>query len=72
MAYPSRRTLKVLPQFRGTATVRQTPEQRSALLAFIATAYREARSIHEARGTGRAQPSETDQDRFSGSEPRYS
>ncbi len=56
MAYPSRPTLKVLPQFRGTASIRQTPQQRATLLAFVTTAYQEGRSIHElAELTGRTQ-----------------
>ena len=56
MAYPPRPTLKVLPQFRGTANTRQTPQQRATLLAFVATAYQEGRSIHElAELTGRTQ-----------------
>jgi len=49
MAYPSRPTLKLLPQFRGTAGTRQTPQQRATLLAFVEAAYREGRSIHESR-----------------------
>lgn len=56
MAYLSRPTLKVLPQFWGTASTRQTPQQRATLLAFVATAYQEGRSIHElAELTGRTQ-----------------
>lgn len=47
MAYPSRPTLVLLPQFRGTATVRQTRDQREALLAFVDEHYRAGRSLRE-------------------------
>ena len=56
--YPSRPTLAVLPQFVGTARVgiRRTPEQRAALLAFVAKEYAAGRSVHElAELTGRTQ-----------------
>ncbi|MGO0578250.1 helix-turn-helix domain-containing protein [Ornithinimicrobium panacihumi] len=36
-----------LPEFRGTATVRQTPAQREALLSFCAEQYRAGRSLRE-------------------------
>jgi hypothetical protein len=56
MAYPSRPTLKTLPQFRGTAGTRQTPQQRAQLLAFVAAEYAAGRSVHElAELTGRTQ-----------------
>lgn len=47
MAYPGRPTLKALPEFKGTATTRQTPQQRQRLVQFCATEYRAGRSIHE-------------------------
>ena len=56
MPYPSRPTLTVLPQFRGTASVRQTPEQRAALLAFVDEHYRAGQSLRQlAEATGRTQ-----------------
>lgn len=56
MPYPGRPRLPVLPQFRGTATIRPTPEQRAALLAFVDEHYRAGRSIHQlAELTGRSQ-----------------
>ena len=45
--YPSRPTLKPLPQFQGTATTRQSPEQRAALLRFVAGEYTSGRSLRE-------------------------
>lgn len=39
MAYPSRPVRDVLPQFNGTATVRQTPQQRADLRTFVAEQY---------------------------------
>jgi len=54
--YPSRPTLAVLIQFADTASTRQTPEQRAALLAFVAEQYPAGRSVHElAELTGRTQ-----------------
>ncbi len=57
MAYPSRPTLQVLPEFKGTASVRQTPEQRARLLAYVAEQYQAGgRSLRElAELTGRTQ-----------------
>jgi hypothetical protein len=56
MAYPSRPTLATLPQFRGTAGIRQTPQQRAQLLAYVAEQYTAGRSVHElAELTGRTQ-----------------
>ena len=56
MAYPSRPTLATLPQFRGTAGVRQTPQQRAQLLAFMAEQYAAGPSLRElAELTGRTQ-----------------
>ncbi|MEW1952789.1 helix-turn-helix domain-containing protein [Terrabacter sp. NPDC080008] len=56
MPYPCRPVLEVLPEFAGTASVRQTPEQRGRLLAFCAEQYAVGRSIHElAELTGRTQ-----------------
>ncbi|WP_410905881.1 helix-turn-helix domain-containing protein [Puerhibacterium sp. TATVAM-FAB25] len=56
MAYPGRPTLKVLPQFAGTNVVKSTPEQRPALLAFVAEQYQAGRSLRKlAVLTGRTQ-----------------
>lgn len=56
MPYPARPVLTVLPEFVGTASIRQTPEQRERLLTFCAEQYRAGRSIHElAELTGRSQ-----------------
>ena len=56
MTYPSRPVLQVLPQFVGTAGVRQTPVQRERLLVFVAQQYSEGRSLRElAELTGRTQ-----------------
>jgi hypothetical protein len=56
VAYPSRPSLDVLPAFDGTANTRQTPEQRAALLAFVASEDTEGRSLRELCGlTGRKQ-----------------
>jgi len=35
MVYPGRKILDVLPEFAGTATVRQSPEQRECAAAAI-------------------------------------
>lgn len=54
--YPGRPVLEVLPQFVGTASTRQTPEQRARLLAFCADQYLAGRSLRElAELTGRTQ-----------------
>ena len=45
MPYPARPVLPVLPQFIGTAGVRQTPEQRQQLLEFVASEYAAGRSL---------------------------
>ncbi|WP_367652508.1 helix-turn-helix domain-containing protein [Intrasporangium sp.] len=47
MPYPARPVPDPLPQFVGTATVRQTEEQREALLSFVEKGYREGRSLRE-------------------------
>lgn len=46
MPYPGRPVLNVLPEFIGTASTRQTPDQRERLLTFCAEQYRAGRSIH--------------------------
>ncbi|WP_374510829.1 helix-turn-helix domain-containing protein [Terrabacter sp. Ter38] len=56
MSYPGRPTLSVLAEFVGTATIKQTAQQRARLLAFCAEQYAAGRSIHElAELTGRSQ-----------------
>ena len=56
MAYPSRPTLRVLPQFDGTNSTRPTREQRRALVEYIAREYAAGRSLRElAELTGRTQ-----------------
>ena len=56
MAYPSRPVFEVLPQFRGTASVRQTAAQRRRLIEFVAAEYQHGRSLRElAEQTGRTQ-----------------
>lgn len=56
MPYPSRPVLTVLPEFVGTAGIRQTPEQRARLLAFVAAEYQRGRSLRElGELTGRSQ-----------------
>jgi predicted transcriptional regulator len=56
MSYPSRPVLEVLPQFRGTASVRQTAAQRRRLIEFVAVKYQRGRSLRElAEQTGRTQ-----------------
>lgn len=47
VVYPGRATLRMLPEFEGSAGIRQTSEQRAALLAFVAKEYTADRSIHE-------------------------
>ena len=56
MPYPARPVLKTLPQFVGSNVIKPTPEQRAALLAFVAEQYRAGRSLRElAELTGRTQ-----------------
>lgn len=56
MPYPGRPVLDVLPQFVGTAVVRQTPEQRQQLLTFVAREYAAGKSLRQlAELTGRSQ-----------------
>lgn len=56
MSYPSRPVLEVLPQFLGTNLVRQSEQQRRALMVFAAAEYRNGRSLREiAELTGRTQ-----------------
>ena len=56
MAYPSRPVRDVLPQFQGTATTRQTRDQRDALRAFVAQHYPAGYSLRVlAELTGRSQ-----------------
>ena len=56
MAYPSRPTLRVLPQFAGTNGTRPTREQRRALVEYVAREYEAGRSLRElAELTGRTQ-----------------
>lgn len=56
MPYPGRPLLNVLPEFVGSASNRQTSQQRTRLLAFCAEQYEAGRSIHElAELTGRSQ-----------------
>lgn len=56
MAYPGRPVRDPLPEFEGTAKTRQTREQRSALLTFVATGYQNGLSLRElAELTGRSQ-----------------
>lgn len=47
MPYPSRPALDPLPEFKGTASTRQTAEQRSRLLTFVRAKYAEGRSLRE-------------------------
>lgn len=47
MVYPGRPVREPLPQFVGTAGARQTPEQREALLEFVAAEYQAGRSLRE-------------------------
>lgn len=56
MSYPGRPVLEVLPQFAGTATIKQSPQQRAALLEFVAENYSAGRSLRElGELTGRSQ-----------------
>lgn len=47
MSYPSRPVLEALPEFQGTAAVRQSAEQRQRLLAFSAEQYLAGRSLRQ-------------------------
>ena len=47
MPYPSRPVLEPLEEFKGSATVRQSPEQRARLLAFAAEQYVAGRSLRQ-------------------------
>ncbi|MGL5825734.1 MAG: helix-turn-helix domain-containing protein [Nocardioides sp.] len=47
VSYPGKPALEPLPQFRGTALVRQTPEQRAALIEFVAREYQAGKSLRE-------------------------
>mgnify|MGYP003416249049 FL=1 len=47
MPYPSRPVLEALPEFQGTATVRQSAEQRARLVTFSAEQYRAGRSLRQ-------------------------
>ena len=47
MPYPSRPVLKPLEEFKGSATVRQSPEQRARLIAFAAEQYVAGRSLRQ-------------------------
>ncbi len=56
MANPSRPVRDVLPQFLGTASTRQTLQQRAALRAFVAQHYPAGYSLRVlAELTGRSQ-----------------
>ena len=56
MSYPSRPVLEVLPQFRRTASVRQTPAQRRRLIDFVALEYQHGSSLRQlGEQTGRTQ-----------------
>lgn len=45
MVYPGRPLPPPLPQFVGTATIKQTPAQRVALLDYVEQCYREGKSL---------------------------
>lgn len=45
MPYPSRPVPDPLPQFRGTATNRQTREQRTTFLEYVEKGYLEGKSL---------------------------
>ena len=47
MAYPAKPVPEPLPQFRGTALIRQTAEQRQRLLDYVSREYRAGRSLRE-------------------------
>ena len=56
MSYPSRPVLEVLPQFRATASVRQTLAQRRQLIDFVALEYQRGSSLRQlGEQTGRTQ-----------------
>jgi len=45
--YPGKPVPEPLPQFRGTAGVRQSAEQRQALIEFVAHGYQEGLSLRD-------------------------
>lgn len=47
MPYPGRPILEPLPSFRGTATIKQSAQQRRTLIAFVAREYQAGRSLRE-------------------------
>lgn len=47
MPYPGRPRHQPLPQFRGTATTRPTPQQRAALREYVIPEYLAGRSLRE-------------------------
>lgn len=47
MPYPSRPVFEPLEEFKGSATVRQSPEQRARLIAFAAEQYVAGRSLRQ-------------------------
>ena len=47
MVYAGRPTLGVLAEFRGSASTRQSPEQRRRLREFVAAVYQRGRSLRE-------------------------
>lgn len=47
MAYPGKPVPEALSQFRGTALVRQTAQQRSRLLEYVSREYQAGRSLRE-------------------------
>ncbi|WP_114905346.1 helix-turn-helix domain-containing protein [Ornithinimicrobium murale] len=51
MAYPGRASYPgPLPEFVGSATIRQTPEQRARLIEFVSREYQAGRSLRELAG----------------------
>lgn len=51
MPYPGRPGYpEPLERFRGTATIKQTAEQRAAFIEFVASEYRGGRSLRELAG----------------------
>ncbi len=47
MPYPSRPVLEPLEEFKGSATVRQSSEQRARLIAYAAEQYVAGRSLRQ-------------------------
>lgn len=47
MPYPGKPVPEALPEFRGTAVVRQSPQQRLLLLEFVTHEYLAGRSLRE-------------------------